>query len=435
MNMRDFIRFCKKRDINITKSFLEDLEKKGLFYPIFRIKLNYENLEGFYPPGSYIVPFLEFSYNQNNVFLPQEKEFVPFSEYYNKEIDEYTVHSYYSSYQIYLLDNILNKEYSKQSLEVYNNIIDLLIAIQIYSPYGRSNMRIITIKDSESNWRSHLNNFDLNEVFDLLNVDEMFIFKSYMEICSNLKKLLGSNDAIQLWKYIDWKEKDRCIGKTRLGIEYLQWAKMLKRCIEDFINREIYDVDEINNISLDRIINDIPSQQKDYTLRGIRNRDFYNEINGTYEFNLNRKKLFYLANDLTLDYHPRMILFVEGKTEEKFIPKFFNKFYGNFEDFGFEIINIGGISAFFGSKISDKQNDGKYMKLLVSNFTNLINFNLNVWQAIPFFVGDNENNILSKLQEGKIFNLKDIFYLIHGFSVNEYKFIFKYFFKDLIGTV
>jgi len=271
----------------------------------------------------------------------------------------------------------------------------------------------------------HLNKLDMNEIFKILNIDEDFLFKSYRFICRNLKPLLGSNDAIQLWKHVRWDRKKKCIGSTRLGIEYLEWAMMLKRCIEHYIGREIYDVDEISNYSLDKI-KTIPSKDNGQTVRGVRNRDFYNGINETYEFNLNRKHLFYLSNSLTLDYHPRILLFVEGKTEEELIPEFYNEFYGDFEDAGFEIINIGGISSFFSGELADRQPSGKYMKLIVSNFTNLINFNLKTWQAIPFFVADNENNILENLQKGKIINLKDAFYLIHGFSVNEYDEIFKY---------
>ena len=37
MNMKQFIEFCKKRGIKIDNSKLEDLEKKKLFYPIFRV--------------------------------------------------------------------------------------------------------------------------------------------------------------------------------------------------------------------------------------------------------------------------------------------------------------------------------------------------------------------------------------------------------------
>ncbi|MBE6500325.1 MAG: hypothetical protein E7Z80_07280 [Methanobrevibacter thaueri] len=423
--MDKFIKFCEKRGIIINKQILEDLEKNNLFYPMFRIKLSYQkDLDQYAHPASDIVSFLEVSHNHNKVFLPNEENFKPFIEYYDKKREEYNVYTYYSSYQIYQLDLLINKRF-KQVPESSNKLIDLLIAIQVYSPYGRSNMRLITVKGNDYNWKLHLNKLDMNEIFKILNIDEDFLFKSYRFICRNLKPLLGSNDAIQLWKHVRWDRKKKCIGSTRLGIEYLEWAMMLKRCIEHYIGREIYDVDEISNYSLDKI-KTIPSKDNGQTVRGVRNRDFYNGINETYEFNLNRKHLFYLSNSLTLDYHPRILLFVEGKTEEELIPEFYNEFYGDFEDAGFEIINIGGISSFFSGELADRQPSGKYMKLIVSNFTNLINFNLKTWQAIPFFVADNENNILENLQKGKIINLKDAFYLIHGFSVNEYDEIFKY---------
>ena len=56
---------------------------------------------------------------------------------------------------------------------------------------------------------------------------------------------------------------------------------------------------------------------------GYRNDRYMNKITDDYEFILNRKKLYYLSNRLTLDYHPRVIIFVEGDTEEVMIPKFF----------------------------------------------------------------------------------------------------------------
>lgn len=432
LKMDKFIKFCKKRGININKEKLEDLEKNNLFYPIFRIELIYEkDWDQYAHPASNIVPFLEVSYEQDKVFLPDKDKFKPFKEYYDKRKEEYNVYTYYSTYQIYQLDLLLNKDY-KQIPESVNKLTDLLIGIQVYSPYGRSNLRLINVKDNDYNWRLHLKRFDLDKILKIIGIDGDFLFKSYQTICRNLKPLFGSNDAIQLWKHVYWDKKNKCIGSTRLGIEYLEWAMMLKRCIEQYIGREIYDVDEIGNYTLDKLKNSIPSQEKGQNVRGLRNRYFYNELNETYEFNLNRKNLFYLSNSLTLDYHPRIILFVEGKTEELLIPEFYREFYGDFEDAGFEIINIGGISGFFSGELADKQPSGKYMKLIISNFTNLINFNLKTWQAIPFFVGDNENNILENLQKGKIFNLKDTFYLIHGISVNEYEKTFKYLLKEFI---
>ena len=206
---------------------------------------------------------------------------------------------------------------------------------------------------------------------------------------------------------MDWKKKDKCIGYTRLGIEYLQWAMMLKRCIEDYLGREIFDVDEVQG-DWEKVKNVIPSDEKGATLRGYRNEVFTNKITGEYEFNLKRRKSYYLANSLTLDYHPKILLFVEGKTEEIMIPKFF-EFYGfNHKNLGIEIIDIGGILNFYSSKTFINAPNSKPFKAVVNNYFNLINFNLKLWQAIPCFIGDRENDIINKLISGKMFDTKDL---------------------------
>lgn len=84
------------------------------------------------------------------------------------------------------------------------------------------------------------------------------------------------------------------------------------------------------------------------------------------------------------------------------IPKFF-EFYGyNFNDLRFEIVNVEGITKFYSGNISKDKTD----MLVVSNFRNLITFNLELWQAIPFFVGDDEENISDIIKQGHIFDTK-----------------------------
>lgn len=438
MKTIDFIKFCKERGIKINKNFLEELEKDRKFYPIFRINANYsltlkdvEKNVNQYPQDfeyKYFGPssgspqfFLKSQNKKQQIYFPKDFDFVPYSEFKDTELDQYKVYSYYSAYQVYHLEKIINNELvNKNTLD---KMVDLLISIQIYSPFGRSNMKQILVKDDYNIWRNHFNNFNINDIFQLLDISDDFLIYCYRNICGNLKRLLGSNDAIQLWKNVKWKEKDKCIGQTRLGIEYLHWAMMLKRCIEDYYKREIYDVDEVQYISAEKIKFVNPLEEKGFTLRGRRNKIFINEINGKYEFNLNRKKLFYLANKLTLDYQPRILIFVEGTTEEILIPMFFDEFYGNFEDTGFEIVNIKGIGSFFSGNLNPNR---RHEKVIVSNFKNLISFNLNKWQTIPFFIGDDEGDIVDKLKDGEVFDLKDTFYLIYGISIKEYEHVFKY---------
>lgn len=362
-NMKNFIDFCKKRGIKINDKKLEELEEKNLFYPIFRVTNIYNPISDQYVSPS----FDEYSHEEllgylenGNIYTPEDNEFCKFKEFYDSETYSLKTYSYYSAFQIWHLIRILSDEriveYTQSNFE---NFVNLLIAIQIYSPYGRSNLKKINLKTEIDSFYKKLEEFDLDEVLEVINLEHDELYKAYAVVCSNLRDLLGSDDIIQIWKNIAWSKKDKCIGSTRLGIEYLQWAMMLKRCIEDELGHETFDVDEVDG-NWRKVRDELPSNETGRTQRGVRNDWYTNKLNDEYEFRLNRKKLYYLANSLTLDYHPRVIIFVEGDTEEIMIPKFF-EFYGyNFKDLGFEIVNVGGIANFYGGKVTF-QNENKNM--------------------------------------------------------------------------
>lgn len=83
--------------------------------------------------------------------------------------------------------------------------------------------------------------------------------------------------------------------------------------------------------------------------------------------------------------------------------------YGfNHKNLGIEIIDIGGILNFYSSKTFINAPNSKPFKAVVNNYFNLINFNLKLWQAIPCFIGDRENDIINKLISGKMFDTKDL---------------------------
>lgn len=411
MNMKNFINFCKKRGIKIDKSNLEDLEKKKLFYPIFRVSNIYNPIsEQFVAPSfsgrshDELISYL----NSGNIYIPQDNEFIEFEKFKDSETSSLKIYSYYSNFQIWPLIKILKDEKRGSYLNSnFDNLVNLLTAVQIYAPYGRSNLRRINLKTEKNYFYQKLEEFDLDEVLNLINLDSDDLYKAYAVICSKLKGLLGSDDLIQLWKNISWSKKDNCIGHTRLGVEYLQWAMMLKRCIEDYLHHEIFDVDEVNG-DWEKVRDELPSNETGRTQRGVRNDRYTNRLNDEYEFRLNRKKLYYLANSLTLDYHPRVNIFVEGDTEEVMIPKFFELYGYNFWDSGFEIVNIEGITKYYSGNIEFQKSDEKIDKIIINNFRNLIMFNLNLWQVIPFFIGDNENDIGKKLKEGIIFDKKSL---------------------------
>jgi len=415
MHMKNFIKFCQNRGLEINKVKLENFEKQGLFYPIFRVT----GIKNVYSGEYSSLYFDEYSKNdfiklidEGYIYIPQNMEFCEFNEFYDWKTQSLKTYSYYSSYQILQLIEILNNEAVYESyLSYLDNFINLLIAIQIYSPYGRSNQRLISITTSKDLFYKKLAQFDLEEVLKIIDLDEDCLYKAYVNISRKLPYFLGSDNIIQLWKNISWNEKDKCKGTIRLGIEYMEWALMLKRCIEDHLGHLTFDIDESDG-NWEKIRDNCPSDETGRTLRGVRNDWYKNKITDEYEFILNRKKLYYLSNKLTLDYHPRVIIFVEGDTEEIMIPKFF-EFYGyNFNDLGFEIVNVESITKFYSGNINKDKTD----RLVISNFRNLITFNLELWQAIPFFVGDDENEIMDNIKNGYIFDTKRLIKQFNKYS-------------------
>lgn len=426
-NMKDFIGFCNKRGVKLTQEKLEEFERNGWFYPIFRVK-DYENK----PHNTFITLDFHPKYhsdfkrllNEEYIFLPQEYEFMEFSRFIDKQARKRKFESYYSTFQIYHIIQLLEynpkihiesifKDYQKYVHE----LLDLLIAVQIYAPYGRSDTRYI--KPNYSNYHEKLKDYTLKEVLKLINAEEDDLYKAYCEICNNLEDLLGNRFAIQLWKNIGWDKKKNCKGHTRLGIEYLQWAMMLKKCIEHHIGREIFDVDEID-MFWDDIKNNIPSEETGRNIRGCRNEDFTNDITGEYEFDNSNKRLYYLANYLNINYHPKVTVLVEGKTEELMLPKFFNFYICDCDKLGIEIVNVGGVSNFYGKNIRIKdEKTRRYIDNIVTSFKHLINYNLHKWQTIPYFIGDNENKFAQHVIEGRVFDLKEFFERYDGRDMKE----------------
>ncbi len=325
-----------------------------------------------------------FSFDNIDNFIEKLKEVAkkePFKEYFALDV---------------------KKKKLRKGYKEFNTILQFLLSIQsVYFPYAKSGGRTIQITGDDKKWQEARRNFKLNDVLEKLNLKIEDIAKWYKIFSDEAQKILGvkRDDWIQLWKNIVWSEKDKLEGNIRLGVEYLQWAVMLKRIIKEHLQKEILDIDEMSNISGDDILKFEPERMNQYDPRATRNKRYSDKDKNYYHDRY--KRLFYLANDFGLDYQPRVTVFVEGKTEETIFPEIFEQYIGNKpENLGIEFINIQGISQFFGQKISIKNSGGKYQKGFISNFNHLASYNLNKWQIIPLFVGDDENNISYLLQNG-----------------------------------
>ena len=420
MDIEEFVKFCKKRGINISIGELELYEKEGFFYPIFRTKNEfYGNMFHKYVFDKCEKNCINNALENGRIYLPSKDIFESFDSYTERG-KGYKISSYYSSFQIHHLQYIKEKfnylkknfDYLKKTfnIDLEDHLTDILMSIQIYSPYGRTNKRFIKINSDNESWKKQLKKFNLEELFEINDFNINNLANCYVNFCRELPSYLGNEDTIQIFKHVKWEKKKQFEGPNRLGIEYLQWCLMLKSCIEDYLKIEIFDVDECDLYDGEYIIENSPANERGRTTRGIRNKNYINPLNKQYEFNLNRHKLFYLSNKLDLDYHPRVLIIVEGKTEEIIIPKLFDFCGYKLENCMVDIINIEGISKLMSPKINNINENKKYSNVFINNYFQLINYFLETFQTIPFFIGDNENDIIYKLKEGITFDSNKLFF-------------------------
>lgn len=360
---------------------------------------------------------------------------------FNDKYEELTDDKIFKDY----FDFKIKKECLIIQYENFNKILQFLLTIQsIYTPYGRSSSKNIQIRDES--WYEKRKEFDKKNELKILDITIKEIANLYSIFSKKTNELLGVriDDWIQLWKSCAWAEKDELEGSIRFGIEYLQWSLMLKRFIEDYCEREILDIDEIN-ISPNDILKINPSEMEQYSRqrRAIRNKYYSDPKKKKNYYHDKYKRLFYLANDFNLDYQPRIMVFVEGKSEELVLPKVFEWYYDKPENLGIEIVNFKGVDQLLSTSKSTENlrnlideiksdikdeiknfridhrkrinkliRDLKDIDIVISNWTSFIGYNLEKWQMIPFFVSDNEGNVKHFLDaekpikfEGKYYNV------------------------------
>lgn len=451
MRMTEFIEFCEKRGIVTSKDELEYFEKEKLLTPV-----DYNNGVGLY--SSFQIHWLDklkkafliilnlagnikkcssstviggiktranFEFNDLsdfNITLGKISADPRFEKHFNFNIKEQE----------------LREEYKR-----FAEISDFLISIQsVYYPYARSGGGKIQIYGDYKKWQKLENEFKLDKILINSNLKLQDIVSYYRMYSVEAREILGAenDDWIQLWKNINWEEKDGLKGNVRLGIEYLQWAVMLKRVIEDYIGKDILDIDEMSNIGAADVLKiDINAKDKAGLLLRHSRNTFYSDSEKNY-YNDRYKRLFYLCNDFGLDYQPRVIVFVEGRTEEVILPEVFRKYIGDRpENLGIEFINFEGVGKLLStannaerlrkllielekeerqqilskgknSELNKVIRDLKNIDIIISNWTSFLKYNLEKWQIIPFFVSDNEGNVKHFLDSEKPIEYLDVMY-------------------------
>jgi hypothetical protein len=429
LDSKNFVKHCKSLGLEITKSDLELCERAGLIQPIRKgERTNYYSAFQSYSIDR-AIPYISFEIDRRNevevtavkVFSRNGRVFLKADLHLEIEIaeaevlptsggGEYKPLEHAAALEERFKDRISGKEmlgYLQNTPLNFTPFLKFLVAIEdAYSPYAKSGGSTIQVKGDSQAWFRRKAALDLQKEMTALGLVVGDLAAWYKQFASMAGNILGAkSDWLQIWRNVGWSKKEKLNGDIRRGIEYLQWALMIKRILEEYLGREIFDIDEIHNLAPEDIIAlDTKSTSKPHLLaRDWRNKRYSDSNKNYYEDRY--KRLLYLSNDFGLNYQPKVMVFVEGPTEEMILPTMFMDLFGvRHEQMGIEFVTLGGITNFFGGLVGRGAN-----RKVISNFKSTISYNLDKWQTIPFFVGDNENDILSQLITGEClhFNRKD----------------------------
>jgi hypothetical protein len=343
---------------------------------------------------------------------------------------------YYSTFQFIYVDKAVNN--IDISDEDIRRLLKLTIVTQnMYMPHFRSSGKHLQFHGEDKGYWNRRSAFSLDMYLEKEQLDISIVLRWYKKLPELAKALLGiprsDDNWIELWKSISWGKKDSLEGNVRRGIEYLQWALFLKAMLQDYQKGEVLDIDEVHNLVPEQILDYEPNKmdQRAMLLRASRNYFFTDPETGVNYYHDRYRRLNYLANSFGLEYQPKVILFVEGHIETKALPLIFERCGGMPGSFGIEIKSLDGVDNLrsthddivrlqqllkelnrqINQKIASKDQDRELSALvkrferidiITSNWEAFINFNLEKWQAIPFFLADNEGQLQKVLNTARV---------------------------------
>jgi hypothetical protein len=306
-----FIDYCKERGINVNRRYLEYLEKEGLFRPIMRVDSYYVNNTA----------DRKKKYETGHVIDPCQKEFVPWNNFYEKRerYREEIVHSYYHPYQIYSLNRVL--ETRSRALTRFNiipqndeSVVNIRKKEKFMSDYLPNNLY--------ERWYDFQKRIVQKEIVSALGLETKDI--------DDYRGLIGSYglfiDPLKEWydliKYITYGKRQKLKGKALLAQDFYIISDMLALLLEDLTGKKQLETGSISD-----------------TMRGRgKVRVYDKELNY-----VDRDVLIKLLREYGINPRPRLVLIVEGDTEEVAFPIIANAMGIPLERYGIQIINIQGV--------------------------------------------------------------------------------------------
>jgi len=379
-----FVDFLRARDVRIGKEDLEHYEKVGFLYPILRLKrpLAEENgplrYSGIMSSSWYLKNYLK----AGMLELPTQENFRPWSTYVEKGGEENTF-IFYHPYQIFLVERFVNvtrvilssdyleegidfekmsmniKEMHKHLRQAFLNTrprlikqIGLLLQLQnAYQPYYRGALNLAFGTDSFERfriWREQVFSPSVVLKNSNLSLEEVAELRDYFAMQGQF------NDPVGNWyplvRLIPFRRKERLKGKALLAQDHYEIVYILNYFLKDLTGVDQPEPDDI-----------VDGRHGEWKSK------YYGRKFSYKDEEIRRK----IVSDYLHVTIPKVVLLVEGDTEETAINLLMEGFgrvpeqegiaIHNFEGTGG--IGLGNASAVLG--VAKKQKIGGY--LIVDN--------------------------------------------------------------------
>lgn len=380
LNSQRFVDFLRAREIRISREELEHFEKIGFLYPVLRLKRPKIEEKGKIRYGGisssswYLMRYLK----TDLLEFPNSTDFRPWSEYRGKHGEE-TTFIYYHPYQVFLINRFLSltritltssyleeatrcekmfKQAKKMHLEVKNSFlktrprlimqIGLLLRLQnAYQPDYRGTLHLTWDEKSYERWVDwRRNKFSPSEALKGGGIS----LEGVKELRNYFAAQAHFNDPMANWyplvRLTPFTRKEKMKGKALLARDHYEIVGILNFFLKDLTKEEQPDPDDIVDGRRGKWKDRYYGKKFDYKDPDI------------------QKKI--ISDYLNVPI-PKVVLLIEGYTEERVIALLMNAFGIVPEYEGIAIHNFegtGGISLFNASavlRIAKSQNVGRYL--------------------------------------------------------------------------
>ena len=400
---RDFVKFCEKRNVSVSRELLHRLEELRVFNPVIRITGPDDEDLVLHFDGTPTAP--EFAKDWiADTSAPNATYSVP-------DIDDSSSMAFYSEFQIWALEKVLHQtsrtfrvdEYAgadaddvdwndrfrwlrgqaSQSIERLcsdPSLASIPILCQVisnrYLPHALSNERTFLVGGTAHfsqwmqfsshswDWESYCDHWEPSALVSPFAIDESSLKGSYEAMVIAMRHcdpLWGWRELLQ---FVNQRRRDELKGDALRAESYRQGAHLLRLLYRDLYGEDLGAPQDIFSV----IITHVPEL-------AVREDP--------------REYLQYVVNKYDLNPQPTAVLFVEGETEVVFVKAVFRRLFGAHHGVsGIEIMNLFGVDNATGRKRPDRYNA----------IFRLVDY-LREHQTLAFIMLDNENQAMRLKQD------------------------------------